>query len=150
MNRADLIRRVRAYTRDLSSTIFRNVDIVDFINEGVERIKMRVPQLLTIPDLVSDDSTPLPLPSQYHALIAVYGASRCFSQDERHYQASTLMNEFETKLEELLNAINNGEVTIVDGDGNPIVGNNSVDYVTVEYFATNNDDDDIDLGVEGV
>ena len=150
MNRGDLIRRVRAYTRDLSSSIFRNVDIVDFINEGGERIKSRVPQLVSMQDLLSDDQIPTPLPNQFHALLAVYSASRCFGQDERHYQSSTLMNEFETKLEEMIGAINNGEVIITDGSGNPIVTNNPIDYVTVEYFASNYGDDDIDPGVEGV
>jgi hypothetical protein len=149
MNRGDLIRRVRAYTRDLNSSIFRNVDVVDFINEGVDRVKSRVPQLVSIPTLVSDDSVPLPLPAQYHALLAIYGASRCFGQDERHYQASTLMNEFEQKLDELISAINNREVIIVDAEGVEIDSNIPVDYVKVEYFASSNIDDEDD-GVDGL
>lgn len=146
MNRAALMRRIRSYTRDLNGTIFRNIDVVDFINEGVDRIKERVPQLISIPELVADDSVPLPLPAQYHALLAIYGASRCFGQDERHYQASTMMNEFETKLEEMIASINGGEVIIVDGDGNPIEGINAIDYVKVEYFAQPYDEEDLGVG----
>jgi hypothetical protein len=148
MNRGDLIKRVRAYTRDLSSSIFRNIDITDFINEGADRIKSRVPLLVTIPTLTSDDQIPDPLPSQFHYLLAVFSASRCFSQDERHYQASTLMNEFETKLEELIGAINNGEVIIKDAQGVAITSTNVIDYVTEVYFADEDDEDE--LGVAGV
>ena len=35
MNRLDLIRRVRSLTRDFSNAIFRESDIVDYINEGI-------------------------------------------------------------------------------------------------------------------
>lgn len=150
MKRSDLIRRVRSNTRDLASSIFRQVDIVDFINEGIDRIKSRVHQLRAMPYLDSDDQEVTLLPSHYQYLLAVYATSRCFGQDERHYQASTFMNEFETKLDELFNDVNEGVVVITDPDGNPIESTNTIEYVKIVYFAKDNTEEDIDDGVEGV
>lgn len=150
MNRADLTRRVRSYTRDLTSSIFRSVDITDYINEGIDRFRSYIPKLKGMTWLTSDDSPPILLPDEYHYMLAVYGASRCFAQDERHYQASTLMNEFESKLEELNTLIQDGTVVIKTADGTSVETTIPVDYVTVEYFADDTDDSDIDDGVNGV
>lgn len=99
------------------------------------------------------------IPEEYQHLLAVYSASRCFGQDERHYQASNLMNEFEIKLNEFKLAVENGEITLTDGDGNAIEITNVVDYVDLEeywgvgkegYFTDEDDIFDEDKGVEGV
>lgn len=149
MKRSDIIARVRALTRDFSNSIFREQDIIDFINEGINRFKQIIPELKSTPKLLFREQEPYPIPEEYHHLLAVYASSRCFSQDERHYQATTLMNEFEVKLEELQSAIQAGNIIITDEDGNPIeAGNNKIDYVDLEaYWGKRNIEDS---GVEGV
>lgn len=150
MDRAAMIRRVRAYTRDLSSSIFRQVDITDFIQEGIDRIKGRIPQLKAMTDLTDDTMSPTLLPAEYHHLLPVYASARCFGQDERHYQASTLMNEFEIKLEELLGYISDGTIEIRDPDGNIVDVSLPAEYVKQAYFDDRGYDGDDDEGVNGV
>lgn len=131
----ELVARVRSITRDLSNSIFREIDIVDYINEGIERVRQVIPELVNMKLLTEGGQTPEMLPEQYHHLLAVYSASRCFGQDERHYQASNYMNEFEAKLEELSVAIESGRVVIIDPDtGEPIKDSYEPDYVVNNYF----------------
>lgn len=135
MKRLDLVRRVRALTRDFSNSIFREEDVIDFINEGIERFQQVIPQLENLPYLLSNDSEPEMIPARYQHLLAVYATSRCFNQDERHYQASTYMNEFETKLDDMKSKIEAGEVNILDPEtGEPILAEHAPDYVTDTYF----------------
>jgi hypothetical protein len=149
VDRLKLIQRVRTITRDFNNSIFRENDIIDFINEGVNRCKQVIPEFSGMTELYANTHVPTLLPDEYHYLLAVYSASRCFGQDERHYQASNYMNEFESKLDELYSKIQNGEVTIKDSSGNVITVDNDVDYVdTSDYFGKYNND--VDLGVEGV
>jgi hypothetical protein len=149
MKRVEIILRVRGYTRDFSNSIFRETDIVDYINEAISRFKQVIPQLKNMVKLENSEQTPILLPEEYHHLLAIYAASRCFAQDERHYQATTLMNEYEVKLEELKGRIESGEVKIVDSTNAPVTVDNDVDYVdTTVYFGKYNND--VDLGVEGV
>ncbi len=153
MNRNDLMLRVRSLTRDLSNAIFREIDIVDYINEGINRMKQVVPELKGMVPLLSNSETPILLPDAYHHLIALYSASRCFGQDERHYQATNFMNEFETKMDELKASIENGQVMIVDPVTNlPVdVGTLGIDFVkTDNYYESKNGLVDEDEGVEGV
>lgn len=150
MNRLQIVQRVRALTRDFSNSIFRENDIVDFINEGINRFKQIVPELDGLEELYANTHTPSLIPPQYRHLLAVYSASRCFSQDERHYQATTLMNEFEVKIDELKNKIENGEVQIVDDEGNTVTGDIPVDYVNMGPYWGAGTSRDIDLGVEDV
>ena len=148
MNRSQLVSRVRSNTRDLTSSIFRFIDIADYLNESIDRFKSSVPELSTMSYLTSDEQTPTPLPSAFHYLLATYATSRCFAQDERHYQASTLMNEFESKLEELIMLIEDGRVQILDLNNQLVQPTYPDDYVRNVYFKTT--DEDIDLGVDGV
>lgn len=134
MNRAELISRVRSFTRDFSSSIFREVDVINFINESIDRLKEVVPELSDMNYLTENAHSPLYLPEQYHVLLAIYSASRCFGQDERHYQATTFMNEFETKLEELKDKIEGGDVVIVDSSGETLAVPTITDYVRDVYF----------------
>ena len=130
MKLLELIRRVRTNTRDLTNSIFREQDIIDFINEGIERFQQIIPEFKGMTKLIDKNETVKLIPEEYHHLLAVYSTSRCFAQDERHYQATTLMNEFEIKLDKLKEDIDNGIIEIVDEDGNPIESkNNEVDYV---------------------
>ena len=131
----ELIQKVRRYTRDTTGSLFTQEDIADFCNEGIDRIKQIIPMFKDIPNLKSNTDEVEIIPSQYQHLIAVYSASRCFSQDEQQYQASTYMNEFESKLDELLQKINGGEIVITDKDGNVLNTDNiPLDYVKNMYF----------------
>lgn len=135
MKRVELIRRVRSFTRDFSNSIFREQDIIDFLNEGVSRIKQIIPELKGMERLLSNQQEVILLPEEYHHIIAVYATSRCFNQDERHYQAVNYMNEFEVKLHELEEKISNGDIVITDEDGNKVdSGTGSVDYVNLESY----------------
>lgn len=151
MNRLDLMKRVRSLTRDLSDSIFREIDLVDYINEGIERCQQYIAELRGMTPLLANTDIPTHLPAFYHHVLAVYATARCFGQDERHYQATTHMNEFETKLDELKIAIQAGEIKIVNPDGTS-VGNASPDeYVVNKYFSPfSTSTSDIDDGVDGV
>lgn len=133
MIRTHIIQRVRALTRDFSNSIFREQDIIDFINEGIDRFKI-ISELKSMTHLLTNLQEPTLLPSEYHYLLAIYATSRCFGQDERHYQASTHMNEFEVKMDELKTAIANGEIIIVDDSGNAIEVDVDVDYVDLKPY----------------
>ena len=137
MNRLDLIKRVRSHTRDLTSAVFREIDIIDFLNEGIDRVKSIIPELRDMDYLVKNNQSPKYLPSRYHHLLAVYSTSRCFAQDDRHHQAAVLMNEFEFKLNELLVEIESGRVVIVDPDtGLPVDSAGGPEYVVDAYYNT--------------
>ena len=134
MTRALLLNRVRQNTRDLTGTIFRAQDVNDYINEAINRVKQVIPELHVMPLLFSDADTVRILPEQYHHLLAVYATSRAFGQDERHYQSTTYMNEFEVKLDELKQKIESGQIVLVGVDGNPIVSDNVNDYVQLPPY----------------
>lgn len=150
MNRNDLVSRVRSFTRDLSNSIFRQQDIEAYINEGIDRFRQFIPELMNMTYLFNANSIPNLLPEQYHYLLAVYATSRCFSQDENYYQATTFMNEFETKLDELKSKIESGEVVIRDENGKVVVSDIDTDSVTNVYFKMRKGRKDLDFGVEGV
>lgn len=134
MNRLQLMQRARSLTRDLGNSFFREEDVVNYVNEGIERIKQRIPSLRQMP-LLNDHLQKVDyLPEHWHHLIAVYCASRLCTHDERHYQAGTFMNEFETKLDELLADINNGDEIITDPDGNVVPLKPTDAYVKNNYF----------------
>lgn len=134
MNRTQLVKRVRSLTRDFTSSIFREEDIVDFLNEGIDRVKQIFPELNTIPYLLLAEDEPKIIPSQYHSLLALFATGRCFAQDERHYQATQNMNEFETKLDEFRLAVEGGRIILKDELGSIIEPFDSEDYVTDNYF----------------
>ena len=135
MKRLELISRVRTLTRDFSNSIFREQDIIDFINEGINRFKQVMPVFKITPKLLVAEQEPKPIPEEYQHLLAVYSASRCFGQDERHYQATTLMNEFEAKLYELKQGFENGDIEIIDPiTGLPMNIDNVIDYVDLKAY----------------
>ena len=151
MDRIELIRRVRSLTRDLTNSIFREQDIIDFLNEGIDRLKQGVPQLQGMKYLLDGQQEPNLLPKEFHHLLSVYATARCFSQDERHYQATTFMNEFEVKFEEFISKIESGEIKIVDDDGFKVTTKHDVDYVDLTpYWNISKKPPDLDEGVEGV
>lgn len=150
MQRLQIIQRVRALTRDFSNSIFREQDIIDFINEAIDRLRQAIPELQDMVHLLAQAQEPVLLPSQYHHLLAIYATARCFGQDERHYQSSTNMNEFETKVEELKSAIESGQIVIKDGSGNAVSNDINVDYVDLNPYWNESVQTDFDDGVEGV
>lgn len=150
MKQSDLISRVRSLTRDLSNSIFREVDIIDFLNEGIDRIKQVIPHFEAMEYPANKDAELTYLPKQYQHLLGVYATARCFGQDERHYQASTFMNEFETKLDELKSKIEAGDIVVKDEAGVPVVAVYATDYVDDIYFNKRYGSVDLDDGVEGV
>lgn len=134
----ELIQKVRRYTRDTTGSLFTQEDIADFCNEGIERMKQVVVVFKDVPLLKSNSDEVIIIPEHYQHLIAVYGASRCFSQDEQQYQSATYMNEFESKLEELLQRVLSGEIVVKDVDGNAIdISDMAFDNVVNVYFTKN-------------
>src|SRR6185312_11165225 len=136
MNRLDLVLRVRSYTRDFSNVTFREGDITSYLNEGIDRVKQIIPELRGMVKLRKSEDEVVLMPSMYHHLLAIYSTARCFEQDERHYQAGKLMNEFETKLMKLNDDILGGEIVIFD----PVTGLEIhrpyvEDYVVDNYFS---------------
>lgn len=150
MKRSELMTRTRSLTRDFNSTAFRDLDVIAYINEGIGRVKQVIPQMSAMNTLMYDEAEPKVLPEQYHHLLAVYSASRLFAQDERFHQASNLMNEFETKINELLMSLTNGEVVATNPDGTIVDVSLKPFYVKNNYFDMRNKDYDPDEGVEGV
>lgn len=132
----ELIQRVRKYTRDTTGSLFTQEDIFDFCNEGIERMKQIIVEFKDVPLLKNNSDEVLIIPEAYHHLIAVYSASRCFSQDEQQYQASTFMNEFENKMDELLQKISSGDIKIKDINGEVIkINKEDVEGVVNVYFS---------------
>lgn len=135
MNRTDLTLRVRSMTRDFSGSVFRDTDVFMYLNEGIDRFKQVIEELKAQTYLNQPNDEPSMIPEQYQSLLALYSTSRCFGQDDRHYQAGTYMNEFETKLQELSAKIESGEVEIIDPvTGEPITSEAKDEYVRDNYF----------------
>jgi hypothetical protein len=135
MNLKMLRTKVRAHARDFNNTIFRQEDIDLFLNEGIDRIIQVLPQLNNISYLVDEGDVVNIIPREYSHLLASYAVARLFSQDERHYEATNFMNEFETKISELKTAIENRDVKLIDPDsGEELILDLEVDYVTDNYF----------------
>lgn len=147
MNLLDLVSKTRKYVRDLDGNIFQREDIIEFLNEGVDRFST-IPELKDITYLVNDEDVVNYLPTNQHYLLAVFASARCFEIDERFFQGTQKMNEFESKLEDLEIAIKGGEVSIVDEAGDVIQGDILIDYVSDVYHKKNYVD--LDDGVEGV
>ena len=135
MNRVDLTLRARSLLRDLSNTQFRETDVVNYLNEGIERIGQIIPELGNMGPLNTTMAEVQYLPKAWQHIIAIYGAARLATQDERHYQAGVFMNEFETKLELLHEQFQNGEVEFIDPvTGLPIIPRYMDDHVRNVYF----------------
>lgn len=133
MKLSELISRVRSYTRDTTGTLFSLSDIQSFINEGIDKLK-QIKQLEGMKTLTSDGDIPNLLPSQYHYCLAVYGACRCFSQDEQHYLSQTFADEFNGIYSLLELGIKEGTIVIVKEDGTPAKDDIDLDSVVDVYF----------------
>lgn len=154
MNRLEMIQRVRSHTRDLTNAVFREIDIISFLNEGIDRIIQVIPELSDMKYLTANDESPIILPKQYHHLIPVYSTARCFAQDDRPYQAGTLMNEFETKLSILESDLLSGDVVILNPETGLSIISGDAEYSLNTYFPSRRDyvgsRPRYEQGVEGV
>lgn len=119
MNRAEIRDRVYIYTRDPQRNLYPERSVYEFINEGISRCRTYIDEFYDMPFLKYNTDIPQLLPVEYHHLLALYSAARCFDMEERFYQATQKMNEFEIKLDELRTRIRNGELIIIDAEGNP-------------------------------
>ena len=134
MKYSDINIRARQLLRDTNRTIFQEAEIQNGINEGIDRVRS-IKELNGMKHLTDANEEPILLPNQYHSLLALFSASRCFFQDEQMQQATMLMNEFESKLFELKTDIENGDTIITDQEGNVVGdGTGSIDYIVDEYF----------------
>lgn len=140
-----IVAKARRHLNDEEGSIFKAVDVEDFINEGIDRFRSSI-YFVNEAYLTTQEQEPVYIPQQYQHLLALFSASRLFAQDERHYQATTFMNEYEVKLEELLTKIESGEITITDSEGTAVTADYEEDYVTNEYFVYS-EITDLDEGV---
>ena len=129
MTLKNLIDRVRQYTRDTTGSLFTQDDVIAFINEGVDRTR-RYKHFKNMEHLSSLSDEPKYLPNEYHHLLAIYAASRCFTQDEQLQLAEQFMNEYEYKTQEVELLINEGELVIEGVDS----VNNEFDSIKNVYF----------------
>lgn len=148
MNLNDMILRIQSNTNDKSGSIFTEGDMTAYINEGIDRLASN-PYLVNEAYLSSKEESPILLPRQYHHLLVLYSTSRCFAQDERNYASVSYMNEFENKFDELIKAIDAGEVVIKDAGGVAVIPVYEDDFVVHTYFDYYAGID-LDDGVEGV
>lgn len=141
MNLNEISTRARQLLRDSNKTIFNEVDILNGINEGIARAKQLIKELRGMEELSDGGDVPKFLPQEYHHLLSLYSASRCFFTDEQFQQSTILMNEFEQKIYELKTDIESGDVVITDEEGNPVASNdtNRIDCVKDVYFKTVSD-----------
>ncbi len=133
MKLVNLVARVRSYTRDTTGTLFTTSDVKDFINEGIDRLR-QIKQLEGMKNLTNDLDEPNLLPSQYHYMIAIYSAFRCFAQDEQYTPAQSYADEFETLFKIIELGIQDGTIVIIDDDNNEVKNDVDFDSVTDVYF----------------
>jgi hypothetical protein len=138
MDLRNIILNTKRHLNDINSGIFSDDDLKYFINECINRIKM-YPYFIDMVELVANSDEPIILPPHTHNLITFYAASRCFFQDERFYEATNFMNDFEYKLEELVQKVESGDIVLRDAEGAAIdISSFYVeDYVQDDYFAPN-------------
>lgn len=135
MQLTDLVNRTRSHLRDFTGSVFRYQDIVDFLNEAIDRVYEVIPELGNPTYLSADTDVPNPIPAPYHSLLPMYAASRCYTQDDRPYQSITFSNEFEQKVDEFRMKFEIGRVRLFDALGNRILPFDVTDFVeTNDYF----------------
>lgn len=133
MNLTDLITRTRYYVRDINSKRFPSDEIELYINEGIERLRSyQAFADMSYPTATEDVSY---LPTEYHYILALFAASRCFGVDNDFFQEQQKRNEFENAFMELITKIECGDIYIKDIEY-------TQDYVVDEYFEGTSSDED--------
>lgn len=146
MDALKLRTRIRQYVRDTASKRFTDSDLNLYVEEAIDRLRS-YPIFTDMPYLSDDDDELIYLPENYHYIVALYAASRCFSVDNDFYQEEQKRNEFESIFADLISKIEGGEVTINDITGNAVVPNYVTDTVQDVYFNTSGTSDE--TGIEG-
>lgn len=122
------------YARDTNGYVFPEDYIDLFINQAIDRLR-QYPVFREMTYLESSKDEPAILPPQYHYMLALFAASRCFDIDERFYEGVEKRNEFEELLVNLLADIHSGTLDITDVDGDIIEDDTCcIEYVTDVYF----------------
>lgn len=150
MNRTQLITMVRSNARDFTNSIFRESDIILYINEGIDRVKQVIKECKPMVHLTAPTQTPIILPEEYHSLLALFSTSRCFSQDESAYRAVSFMNEFESKLDELKQGIQSGDIELTDANGDVVESVYIPEYVDLSAYWENETVDLLEETVENL
>lgn len=140
MTLLELRNMARLYARDSNAQMFKDVVVTAFVNQGIQRIRQyKIFEGMT--ELSNDGDIPALLPLQYHYMLALFAASRCFEMDERYYESVERRNEFESLLETIIGEIQAGNLLITDGDGQNIEDSTCViDYIVDEYFNVGDED----------
>ena len=122
------------FARDTNNYVFTDTYIDMFLNQAIDRLRQyKVFEGMSYLEY-SDDEVTL-LPSQYHYMLALFAASRCFDIDERFYEGVEKRNEFESLLDDLIADVQAGNIVITDSEGNNVEdGTNYIEYVTDAYF----------------
>lgn len=146
MTRLELLNRTGKLLRDESNSIYSKSLVIDNLNEGINRIKQIIPELVTMPMLLNDTDIPQLLPDHYHHLLCVYAMARCYETDERYMESGKFMNEFEVKINNVKEQVQNGEIELKNQDGSTFTSTMIEDAVTNVYF--NYSIDEVDLETE--
>lgn len=122
------------FARDTNNYVFTDTYIDMFLNQAIDRLRQyKIFEGMSYLEY-SDDEVTL-LPSQYHYMLALFAASRCFDIDERFYEGVEKRNEFESLLDDLIADIQAGNIVITDSEGNNVKDDtNYIEYVTDVYF----------------
>lgn len=140
MTLKELIAMTRLYTRDSNDQMFKNIIITAFLNQAIDRIT-QYKVFEGMAKFVNEGDVTTLLPLQYHYMLALFAASRCYDMDERFYEGTEKRNEFEQLLETLIGEIQAGNITVTDGLGNAVEdGTNVTDYVRDVYFKKGDED----------
>lgn len=130
----ELIARVRYYTNDETASLFLRENVVEYINEGIDKFRS-IPELSTMIHLVEPEDVPILLPDQYHFLIAIYACAMCFLQDENEYGYTQHFMNFTNQFNDVEQGIASGKIVILNSLGEQIIDETKMDYVKNEYHA---------------
>ena len=131
------------YARDTNGYVFPEDYIDMFINQAIDVLR-QYPLFRGMKYLEESSDEPNLLPPNYHYMLAIFAASRCYDIDERFYEGVEKRNEFESLLDDLLAEIHAGNIVIYDEEGNIIEDTaNYMDVVTDVYFKGGAEDETI-------
>jgi hypothetical protein len=139
------IKRTRRYLKDMTTSVWSDEEIIDFVNEGILIVKRSIPEYFYDLVEVFVKTETIVLDDEYKFLPCIFAASRCFEQDEQHYRAVQRRNEFESMLGDMKEEIINSykyEEKVAQSD-NPYADKLEMDYVVDVYFNNNSSEDEI-------
>jgi FAD/FMN-containing dehydrogenase len=139
------IKRTRRYLKDMTTSVWTDEEIIDFINEGILVIKRKIPEYFYDLKEIFIKTDVMLLEDEYKNLPCIYAASRCFEQDEQHYRAVQRRNEFESIMEEMVEEIMGSYryEQKTNDINNPYYTQLENDYVKDVYFDNYSSEDEI-------